>query len=125
MPMDLMVFTATGRLGSEPEIRALPTGTNVTSFRIAISGRKGPDGQHKTLWRDCVCFGKLAELASSMLHKGSRIAITGEEEDREWTDKQTGEKRTKPQIVLSTFVILDAKSTNSTSAAPAYDDVPF
>ena len=59
-----------GRLGKDPELRSLESGTKVCTFSIATSenytDREGQK-QERTEWHNIVLWAKLAELADSYL----------------------------------------------------------
>jgi len=109
MSKDVNKFMATGRLGAEPEMRYLPTGSAICTFRVA-SGRswKTGDGvQHEeTEWIQCVAFEKLAEICNLYLTKGMRIHIEGRMQTRSWEDKTSGEKKFRTEIILSDMTML-------------------
>ena len=65
-------FIATGNLGDDPKVFYSPDGNPVTSFNLAFQA-----GKKKTCWIKVVTFHKLAEVCSTYLHKGARIAIAG------------------------------------------------
>lgn len=69
-----------GNLGNDPDTRYTQAGMAVTRISLATtSKRKDRDGnqQEETQWHRVVFFGKLAEIASEYLHKGSQIAVRG------------------------------------------------
>lgn len=91
-----------GTLGRDPELRFTQTGRAVASFGMAVNRRwKGADDEWKeeTSWFDVTCWGELAEHAAQSLEKGSRAIVTGRLEQQTWEDKQTGDKRSKVQLV--------------------------
>jgi len=62
--------------------------TNLVNFRIAVNDRKDDEN---TLFLNITAFGKLAELSSQFLGKGSKVFILGRlqvrrKEDREYTE---------------------------------------
>ncbi len=65
----------TGNLGKDPEKKIDGTGNLFVTFSIAVS--VGHKDNPKTDWVDVSCNGKLAELASNYLNKGSKVLITG------------------------------------------------
>lgn len=69
-----------GNLGSDPEMRFMPSGVGVTNFSVATSEKwKGADGeQHEqTTWVRVSVFGKAAEACNTYLKKGSRVLVEG------------------------------------------------
>lgn len=95
------IFTGMGRLGKEPELKALNSGTMVCNFSIAISRRfknKQTD-QYDTDWLNCTAFGKIAEFIERYFHKGDMIGIVGSVQTRKWDD-QNGTTRYATDIVV-------------------------
>ena len=128
-----------GRLGADPEIKYTPSGTTVTTFRIATSEKwKGKDGnlQERTEWHRIVAFGKMAEICGEYLAKGKQVYIEGRIQTRSWDDKD-GNKKYMTEIIATNMQMLGSPNEqakgqpvgevgfspeNSTSIE---DDVPF
>ena len=100
-----------GRLTRDPELRALPSGSSVCDLRIACnSSRKDAEGefQEKPNFFDVNVYGNQAETVSSYMHKGSRVAVDGRLDWREWeTDDQ--QKRQAVSIVADRVQFLDGR----------------
>ena len=76
-----------GRLTRDPELRALPSGISVCSLRVACnSSRRDDEGnyQERPNFFDVSVFGASAESVSRYMRKGSRVAVDGRLEWREW-----------------------------------------
>ena len=77
-------ITLIGNLTNEPEKRATPNGTSVTSFTIAVN-RRGQDKQTDffriNAWR------ALADTCSRYLAKGRKVAVIGELQARTYEAK--------------------------------------
>jgi len=101
-----------GRLTADPEVKALPAGTHVTSLRIATNsfGGREEDGTRKehTEFHSVVLFGKLAEVAGSYLRKGRLIYVDGRLHHRSW-DGADGQKRHASEVVVDSFQMLGSK----------------
>ncbi len=98
-----------GNLGRDPETRALPSGTPVTTFSVATSERRrGSDGQpqEQTTWFRVNAFDKLAETCSQYLHKGSYVYIEGALSQQEYTDRE-GHPRTSLEVRAREMRMLD------------------
>lgn len=142
---DINTCTFTARLGKDPELRATPGGQQVVNFRVAISERyKDGSGerQERTLWLGVVAWGKLAETCSQYLQKGSRVAVSGRLQSRQWEDKD-GQQRETFELVLANMTMLDTKPRDEDQraaeqaparqrkpaaqqqGAPFDDDIPF
>jgi len=82
------LFTFTGNLGKDAEVKFLSSGTPVCEFSVAV--KSGYGDKEKTNWVRCAMFGKKAEgQLPSYLQKGTQVAISGELELQEW-DGQNG-----------------------------------
>lgn len=71
---------AIGRLGSEPTLKYLPSGTAVANFSVATDRRyKDSSGKPvvETTWLRVSVFGKLAEVCSQYLTKGKLVHVQG------------------------------------------------
>ncbi|MEL0569344.1 single-stranded DNA-binding protein [Citrobacter werkmanii] len=92
-----------GNLGQDPEVRYLPNGGAVANITLATSEswRDKATGEMKeqTEWHRVVLFGKLAEVASEYLRKGSQVYIEGQLRTRKWTDQSGVEKYTTEVLV--------------------------
>ena len=65
-----------GNLTSDPQLKALPSGTHVATFGIATNRAfKGRDGktQQETQFHNIVVFGRQAETVSQYLKKGGSV----------------------------------------------------
>ena len=90
-----------GRLTRDPENRALPSGQSVTSFGMATDrffSDKNGQKQQQTDFHNIVLFGKLAEIASKYLNKGSLVLIEGRLRTNSWKDS-AGNNRSRTEIV--------------------------
>lgn len=87
-----------GNLGQDPEVRYMPSGGAVANLSIATTEkwRDKTTGETKedTQWHRVVIFGKLAEVASEYLRKGSKVFIEGGLRTRKWTDQAGVERYT-------------------------------
>jgi single-strand DNA-binding protein len=99
-----------GRLTKDPELRALSTGSGVCNLRVACnSARRDTDGEYrdKPNYFDVSAFGAAAESVSRYTRKGSRIAIDGRLEWREW-ETSDQQKRQAVSVVADTVMFLDS-----------------
>jgi single-strand DNA-binding protein len=99
-----------GRLTRDPELRSLPSGTSVCGLRVACSSsRKDAEGDYheKPNFFDVSVYGAPAESVSRYTRKGSRVAIDGRLEWREW-ETSDQQKRQAVSIVADTVQFLDS-----------------
>jgi single-strand DNA-binding protein len=96
-----------GRLGGDPEVRSTQNDTQVANFNIATSEKYTKDGetQEKTQWHRVVAWGKLAEIGSQYLNKGSLVMIEGKLETRQYEDKE-GATRYATEVIASDIYLL-------------------
>ena len=102
-----------GRLTQDPELRALPSGQSVCNLRIACNGaRRDPDGgyQERPQFFDVTAFGTQGENVSRYMRKGSRVAIDGRLEWREW-ETADQQRRQAVNIVAESVQFLDRPSS--------------
>jgi single-strand DNA-binding protein len=98
-----------GRLTRDPELRALPSGVNVSSLRIACnSSRRDRDGGYseRPNYFDVSVYGPSAESVNRFMRKGSRVALDGRLEWREW-ETADQQKRQAVSVVADTVQFLD------------------
>ena len=101
-----------GNLGADPETRAMPSGTTVANLRVATSeswrDKQTGEQQERTEWHRVALFGRLAEVASEYLRKGSQVYIEGSLRTRKWQDKQ-GNERYSTEIVGNEMQMLGGR----------------
>ena len=108
---DIANATITGNLTGDIELRALPSGAEVARLRVASNTRRrsGEEWVDKTNYYTVDVFGGQARNCAQYLHKGSRVAVEGELDWREWTDKDSGKRREAVTIKARNVVFLDAR----------------
>ena len=100
-----------GRLTRDPEIRFLPSGSQVTSFTIAVNRpyRVNNEWKEETYFFDIESFGMLAERLGKQLNKGTQILIEGQLRQDRW-ETASGEKRTKIKVVADKVNIISGRT---------------
>jgi single-strand DNA-binding protein len=88
-----------GRLGADPELRALPSGESVANLRLATSERwKDKDSgeqRERTEWHRIAVFGKVADVLGEHCRKGQELAFSNLQiRTRKWQDKDGNERYT-------------------------------
>lgn len=104
--MNLVILI--GNLGETPVIRATTAGTQVTTFSVATTERwKDNAGvkQEKTTWHKVQAWGQNAVNCATYLKKGSRLQVTGRNDNQPWTDKD-GIKRNPTIVVMTAMEML-------------------
>lgn len=104
--MNLNKVFLIGRLVSDPETRATPSGQTVCSFRLATNrvwtDKATGQKQEKAEFHNVVLWQRLAEIASQYLKKGSLVLIEGRLETRTWQDN-SGNKRYRTEIIAESL----------------------
>ena len=89
-----------GNLTRDPELKALPSGTQVTTFSVATNRVwKDKDGakQESPEFHNIVVFGRQAETVAQYLKKGSSALVEGRMQTRSW--ESDGVKKYRTEIV--------------------------
>ncbi|RRR68712.1 MAG: single-stranded DNA-binding protein [Candidatus Viridilinea halotolerans] len=115
-----------GWLGSDPEMRFLASGTPVCRLSVATKRPtgQGTNGQweYETEWTSVEAWERLAERCNTYLHKGSRIFISGRLRTDSWTDKTTGQPRSRTLVRANDILFLDPRPGVPTEVATVTDD---
>lgn len=120
-----------GRLGQDVNMNHTAGGMQVANFTMATDeSYKDKDGQkvERTEWHRVVAWGKLAELCSTYLRKGSMCHVEGKLQTRKWQDKD-GQDRYTTEIVAQNVIFLTPRSEQSGGyggaiPAPTSNDAP-
>ncbi len=97
-----------GRLGADPEIRYIPSGAEVATFRIATSEtwtNKNGEKEERTEWHQIVAWRGLAKICGEYLNKGKLVYIEGKLRTRSWEDKD-GNKRYRTEVEATEMKML-------------------
>lgn len=91
-----------GNITKQPELKALPGGTNVCSFSVATNRvwKDKSSGQKKEQveFHNVVAFGKTGELVAQYMTKGSQVLVDGRIQTRSW-DGTDGKKNYRTEII--------------------------
>jgi single-strand DNA-binding protein len=110
-----------GTLGKDPEIRYAANGNAVVSISVATNeswkDRETGEAQQRTEWHRIVIFGKLGEIASTYLKKGSQAYFEGKIKTSKWQD-EGGNNRYSTEIVASEMEMLGGRSEAEQTGDP-------
>ena len=127
------VFSGLVRIGSDPELRFIPSGKAVLTFSAASS--TGYGDKQKTLWLR-VTYWNNAEKMKEFLVKGNQISIAGELTQSEYQAKD-GTTKTSLELNANIIDLIGGKKEGGQQQAPApkqqahanvlpyADDIPF
>lgn len=94
----------TGNLGNTPELHTFESGKVKATFSIATEVRDA-QGNKTAVWHRVSLWGKRAERAASLLTKGAKVLVHGEESQRPYTD-ENGNSRTATEFQARAFYLL-------------------
>jgi single-strand DNA-binding protein len=110
-----------GYVGKTPELRYLPSGTPVTSFRLGHSYSYTDQTSkkvEKTNWFTVVAYGPVADIAKRFA-TGDNVVLDGQLEQREWQG-QDGHKRSVYEVIARNVAKLE--KTGERNGAPEQGD---
>ncbi len=126
-----------GNLGSDPELKTLPSGVTLCRFSLATNERfknRAGEAEQRTEWHTIVAWNRLGEICGEYLSKGRQLYVEGAICMRKWLDKE-GNERTEYQIVARQIRMLSPapngngsarESSRASQGSPAPDeDNPF
>lgn len=107
-----------GNICKDLELKHTQNGQAVTNFNVAVQRNfTNANGEKETDFISVVAWGKTAENASVYLAKGSKVAVEGRIQVRNYDDNN-GKKIYVVEIVAEQVQFLDTKGTNQ-QAQPA------
>jgi len=94
--VDIATAILSGNLTRDPELRTLPSGTEVARLRVATTTRRraGEEWADKTNYFTVEAYGPQAQSCGQHLRKGSRVVVDAELDWREWSDQQDHKRET-------------------------------
>jgi single-strand DNA-binding protein len=99
--MNLNKVFLIGRLTKDPEMKNLPSGKSLCQISIATDRfytDKDGNKKQETEFHNVILFGRLAEIASQYLKKGSLVFIEGRLKTRNW-ENESGNKKSRTEII--------------------------
>ncbi|TLM99183.1 MAG: single-stranded DNA-binding protein [Actinobacteria bacterium] len=144
--MSINRVVISGNLTRDPELRSTAGGMSILNMRMAVNDRR--KNQQTGEWEDSpnyvdvIVFGTRGESLSRFLSKGSKVAVEGKLRWSEWQDKNTGDKRSKLEVVADDIEFMSGRGEggghgggggyDAPAAAPKAsgaetfeDDIPF
>jgi single-strand DNA-binding protein len=107
--MSFAKLTAIGRLGQDPEKKEVGD-SSVSKFSVAVSETYGTGDNKKehTEWLNCEAWGKLSDLCSQYISKGSQVYIEAKPKTSTWEDDK-GDKKSNLVYRITMIQFLDSK----------------
>ena len=100
-----------GNLTREPELTATTNGVQMCRFGVAVNRNySNADGVRETDFFNVTAWRGNAEKCAKYLHKGNKVAITGNIQMRSY--EVNGEKRTSFDIIIEDIEFLTPRSSS-------------
>ena len=117
-----------GRLTKEPELRHTPQGSTTTTFTMAVDRERKDGGAD---FPTVVAWGKTAEFVCNYMRKGSKLAVRGRIQTRDY-DGKDGQKHYVTEVVADRAEFADGKPQGQQAGpddgfypADDYQEPPF
>lgn len=108
------VFSFTGTIGRDAEVRYLPSGQAV--LNVTVANNIGFGDKQQTLWIRCALWGKRAEgQLQNYLKKGQQVFVSGELSQSEY---RAQDGSTKTSLELNANIIDLVGKRNESGQAP-------
>ncbi|MBD5104575.1 MAG: single-stranded DNA-binding protein [Ruminococcaceae bacterium] len=109
-----------GRICNDLELKTVPSGASVLSFRLAVDRSYQIKGEErKADFFNIVAWRSTAEFISRYFAKGRMILVEGELQTRQYIDKN-GSTQNIVELVVNTAHFTGEKATNSNSNSNNY-----
>jgi single-strand DNA-binding protein len=99
-----------GNVGQDVDVKHFESGKNNAKFSVATRRTKDETG-----WFSVELWGATATIADRYVVKGSKVGVNGALKIETWTDRNTGEVRSKPVIVGERLSLIGRKTTDQDS----------
>lgn len=121
----------TGNLTREPELRTTQSGVSVCNFTVAVNRRPTKNGDQQADFIPVVTWRQLAETCAKYLEKGSKCAVVGSLQTRNY-EAPDGSKKYVTEVMAEEVEFLGGKGQHG-NVPPAFagsteiddDDLPF
>jgi single-strand DNA-binding protein len=109
-----------GRITKDPEVKLTANQTQFVNFTIACDRRyKDQNGEKQADFINCVAWRQTAVFIGKYFHKGSKMALTGSIQTRNYED-QSGQKRFVTEVVVDDVEFVDSKGSNDGGSGNNY-----
>ena len=111
------VFSFTGTVGRDCEVRYLPSGQAV--LNVTVANNIGFGDKQQTLWIRCAVWGKRAEgQLQNYLKKGQQVFVSGELSQSEYR-AQDGSTKTSLELNANIIDLVGKRNESNQSFDPA------
>ena len=110
----LNLIILVGRLTKTPQLYSKEDATDVVNFDIAVDNLGKDAG---TTFLSCKAFGKVAQNVNKFCDKGSKVAISGRLQQRNFIRKD-GSKSSAYEVICDSVEFLDSKAEEPSDPEP-------
>ena len=110
----LNLIILVGRLTKTPQLYSKEDATDVVNFDIAVDNLGKDAG---TTFLSCKAFGKVAQNVNKFCDKGSKVAISGRLQQRNFI-KKDGSKGSTYEVICDSVEFLDPKAEEPSDPEP-------
>lgn len=120
--MNLVILM--GRLTRDPEVSSSASGTTFARYSIAVDRKFKREGEADADFFNCTSFGKQAEFVEKYLKKGTKIVVSGEIQNNNYTNKE-GQKVYDVRIMVHDVEFAESKNSDSKTETKSNDVTDF
>ena len=125
--MSINKVIITGNLTRDASLSALPSGTPVCEFGVAVNerrkNRQTDEWEDVPVFVDCNMFGTRAEKIAQYLVKGLKVTVEGKLRYSSW--EKDGQKRSKLDVVADDIEFLTARSQDQQQPQQQYQQAKY
>lgn len=123
--MNLNKAELIGNLTADPELRTMPTGQSIASFRLATNyawrDYKSKEMKKSTEFHPIIAWGRLGDVVGKYLKKGDKVYIDGRMHTRTWQGKD-GVKRNRTEVIAQNLIMLGGAKAKAEPQADKVND---
>jgi single-strand DNA-binding protein len=106
----------TGNMGQDPDLKYFDSGSVKAKSTLAV--RRTKDA---TDWFSFECWGTTAEIMGKYTAKGAKVGISGTLKQETWTDRNTGEVRSKLVVAARKLDLLGSRGDGASTETSSND----
>jgi single stranded DNA-binding protein len=111
--------TLMGHLAADVEVRQVPSGDTVATFRLGVNHGRSDGKPRKGDFFTCDIWGGWAQNLAKTARKGSLVIVEGRLAQDRWIDAKTNEPRTRVKVIASRVFHVAAQYPDSGGEAGA------
>lgn len=113
-----------GRICKDPEISSSASGTKFARYSIAVDRKYKTEGGPDADFFNCSSFGKQAQFVENYIKKGTKVVISGELQNNNYTNKE-GHKVYDVKIVVHDIEFAESKNSSTETKKEEKNDMSF